>query len=266
MYQRGQGFVSPPSAAGCNPTVLPRKPAARAVRRIASHVLRPSPTFWLWAACFATVGCQSIPHPDIWPFPEHVQKTTYHTPAMRVDAVRQFADRSTHVDSPEQRKLTDQLAKQIQIEPDPLVRKAVVETIAEFKTPMAQQVLEAGLGDENKDVRIACCQELAKRGDAASVPALASALRSDSEMDVRIAAGKALGKFKSPEAMKALAVALDDRDPALQFVGVQSMKSVTGKDYGPNVEAWRQVARGESPLPPEVPSMAQRIRNMTLFK
>jgi hypothetical protein len=213
----------------------------------------------------AAAGCQSIPHPDMWPFPESSQRTTYNTPAMRVDAVRQFAERSTHVDSPEQRKLTDQLARQIQIEPDPLVRQAVVETIAEFKTPMAQQVLEAGLDDDAEAVRIACCKELGQRGDAASVAKLGTVLRGDTDMDVRLAAAKALGKFKTPESLKALVAAIDDRDPALQFVGVQSMKSASGKDYGPNVEAWRQVANGGS-VPEHVPTIAERVRGLSPFK
>ena len=84
--------------------------------------------------------------------------------------------RSTGVDTPEQREITDQLARQIQVEPDPLVRQAVVRAVAEFHTPMAQQVLEAGLGDENKAVRIECCRELGTAREAASVKSLANAL------------------------------------------------------------------------------------------
>lgn len=183
---------------------------------------------------------------------------------MRVDAVAQFATRSTRVDSPEQRELSDQLARQIQIEPDPLVRLAVVDAIAEFRTPMAQQVLEAGLDDKDAPVRAACCKALGKRGDAASVPKLANVLRLDKDIDVRLAATAALGNINSPETMPALVAALDDRDPALQYVGVQSMKTLTGKDYGPNVEAWRQVAAGGAP-PPEAPSIAERIRDAARF-
>ena len=105
------------------------------------------------AACCATLaGCQSIPYPNIWPFPERGELTTYHTPSMRADAISQFSMRSTGVDSPEQRQITDQLARQIQIEPDPLIRQAVVRSIAEFRTPMSQQVLESGLADENAAV------------------------------------------------------------------------------------------------------------------
>jgi len=200
----------------------------------------------------------------MWPFPER-ELTSYHTPAMRVDAVTEFGMRSSGVDSPEQRQITDQLARQMQVEPDPLVRYAVVDAIAEFRTPMAQQVLEAGLADQDVAVREACCRALGRRGETSAVASLANALKNDKEIDVRLAAAEALGNIKSPEAIQAVAVALDDRDPALQFVGVQSMRSITGKDYGPNVEAWRTVAAGGTPPAPETPSIAERIKRVAPF-
>lgn len=221
--------------------------------------------FPLVICCAVLAGCQSIPYPNIWPFPERAELTTYRTPAMRADAISQFSMRSTREDSPEQREITDQLARQIQIEPDPLIRQAVVRSIAEFRTPMAQQVLEAGLSDENTAVRVACCQALGQRADEASVPALAKALSADENVDVRLAAAESLGKIKSPAAIQALVAALDDRDPALQFVGVQSMKSITGKDYGPDVQAWRQAATGGNPLAPGEPSVAERLRRASPF-
>lgn len=230
--------------------------------------LRARRKCWLalsFLAAFA--GCQTWDRhrPTFWPFPER-KLTTYHTPSMRVDAVKEFALKSTGVDTPEQREITDQLARQIQVEPDPLVRQSVIRAIAEFRTPMAQQVLEAGLGDENKAVRIECCRELGKRAEVPSVGALATALRGDKDEDVKMAAAQALGKIKSPESLQALTAALDDRDPAMQYVGVQSMKSVTGKDYGPDVQAWRQVATGGTPPAPAAPSIAERIRNVSPFK
>lgn len=212
-------------------------------------------------------GCRMYERyrPTFWPFPER-KLTTYHTPAMRVDAVRDFGMKSTHVDSPEQRQITDQLARQIQVEPDPLVRLAIVQAIAEYRTPMAEQVLEAGLNDDDTAVRTSCCRMLGKRGEAASVNSLANVIRSDKDIDVRLAATEALGKIRSPEAVKALAPALEDRDPALQYVGVQSMKAVTGKDYGPDVQAWRTVAAGGTPPPAPAPSMAQRLQQLAPFK
>jgi HEAT repeat protein len=94
---------------------------------------------------------------------------------------------------------------------------------------------------------------------------LSQTLRSDKDFDVRMAAAQALGQFKSPESMQALKVALDDRDPAMQYAGVQSMKSITGKDYGGDMQAWRQVAAGETPPAPKAPSIAERVRSVRPF-
>jgi HEAT repeat protein len=212
----------------------------------------------------AMAGCQSLSWPNMWPFPEYEQ-TTYHTPSMRVEALEQFGMRSTLSDTPEQREITDQLAKQMQVEPDPIVRQAVIRAIAEFRTPIAQQVLEAGLADENEAVRVACCKALGQRAEVASVKSLANSLRADEDIDVRLAAAEALGKIKSPEAVQAIRVALDDRDPAMQYAGVQSMKSLTGEDYGPDVQAWRQVAAGGTPPAATTPSLAERLRRVSPF-
>ena len=226
---------------------------------------RVQENWWMMAALLATsVGCQSMSWPAVWPFPER-QRTTYRGPAMRIDAIEQFATQSTGVDSPEQREIADQLARQIQVEPDPLVRAAVIRTIAEFRAPISQQVLEAGLADEDAAVRIACCRALGRRAEATAVGHLAQSLRNDKDQDVRLAAAEALGLIKSPESMQALVVALNDRDPAMQYVGVQSMKSVTGKDYGGDVQAWRQLAAGETPPPPKAPSLAERVRSVSPF-
>ncbi|HEX4414145.1 MAG TPA: HEAT repeat domain-containing protein [Lacipirellulaceae bacterium] len=255
---------------------FPASPAAPFfVRRSRSLGLRASfmtqrivrNLWWMGLALAAFSGCQTYERyrPTFWPFPEH-KLTSYHTPSMRVDAVKDYALRSKGVDSPEQRQITDELARQIQVEPDPLVRQAIVQSIGAYRTPLAEQVLEAGLGDENAAVRVSCCKALGKRAEAASVTSLANAVRSDKEVDVRLAATEALGKIKSPEAIKALAPALDDHDPAMQYVAVQSMKQVTGKDYGPDVQAWRQVAAGGT-LPPEhVPTVAERVERMSPFK
>ena len=86
----------------------------------------------------------------------------------------------------------------------------------------------------------------------------------DKDVDVRLAAADALGKIKSPEAVKALAVALDDRDPALQYAGVQSLKTITGRDLGPDVQAWKQVAAGENP-PMATPTVAERLKKASPF-
>jgi HEAT repeats len=222
-------------------------------------------TCFLAATLLLASGCHSFLGYRGWPFPEY-DRTSFHTPAMRMDTVRQFAARADGTDSAEQRKLTDQLARQIQIEPDPLVREEIIKAAAEFRTPLAQQILLAGLNDDTASVRVACCQALGKQADENTIASLAQSLRGDKDIDVRLAAAEALGKFKSDAAMSALVAALDDRNPALQLVGVQSLKSITGKDYGGDVAAWRQVATGS--VPPEAshgPSIAERLRQVSPF-
>ena len=43
------------------------------------------------------------------------------------------------------------------------------------------------------------------------------------------------------------------------------MKSVTGKDYGGDVQAWRQLAAGGNPPPPEAPSIASRVKAVKAY-
>jgi HEAT repeat protein len=220
---------------------------------------------WLamaWAA--ASVGCQTMSWPAMWPFPEREQ-TTYRGPSMRIEAIEQLAEQADGTDAPQQREIADQLARQIQVETDPLVRATVVKTIAEFRVPISQQVLEAGLGDNDPVVRMACCRALGNRAEASSVARIAQTLRADKNYDVRMAAAEALGKIKTPESMQALVVAIDDRDPAMQYVGIQSLKAVSGKDYGGDIAAWKQLAAGGNPPTPPSPSIAERMRKVSPF-
>jgi hypothetical protein len=216
-------------------------------------------------ALVATSGCSATR--PWWLFPDKPDRTSYRTASMRMDAVREIAQQGTGLDDPEQRELTDQLARQIQIEPDPLVRESIIDAMGEFGTPMAGQVLQAGLSDADSEVRRKCCVAIGKRGEANSVELLAQVLASEPEHEVRIAAVDALGKIKSPESIKALTVALEDSDPAMQFAGVRSLQSVTGRDYGGDVSAWLEYARGGEAIAPErePTSVAERIKGLSPF-
>ncbi len=216
-------------------------------------------------ALVATSGCAATR--PWWLFPDKPDRTSYRTASMRMDTVREFAQQGTGVDDPEQRELTDQLARQIQIEPDPLVREAIVDAMAEFGTPMASQVLKAGLNDADAQVRRKCCVAIGKRGDPDSVDLLAQVVATDPDHEVRIAAVDALGKVKSPESIKALSRALEDSDPAMQYAGVRALQSVTGRDYGGDVSAWLEYARGGEAIAPErePTSVAERIKRLSPF-
>lgn len=187
-------------------------------------------------------GCASITMP--W---QENERTSIITPRMRIAAIQEIGARADDADADEQQNLTEQLATQIQTEPDPLVRRAIQESIGKLSTPLAQDVLIAGLQDEDRDVRLACCQALGRRTDPSVISALRVALETDEELDIQLAAIDALGQIKSPQSVAALAKAVNDRDPALQYAGVQALRSVSGKDLGNDVAAWRQYAASEQP-------------------
>lgn len=169
------------------------------------------------------------------------------TPGMRMAAIREFAPRGRDAEDAEQQRICEQLAQQIRTESDPIVRKTIQETIGEFNTPLARAVVLAGLNDDDRDVRVACCQMIGKRADEGAIEPLAKIVATDTDLDVRLAAVDALGQMKSQACVPGLAAALKDRDPALQFAGVEAMKNVTGEKLGNDVEAWRQFAARSMP-------------------
>lgn len=187
-------------------------------------------------------GCASLKAP--W---KEEERASIITPRMRIAAIQEIAARAADEDAQEQQNLTDQLAQQIQTEPDPVVRRAIQETMVELPTELARDVLIAGLQDENLDVQLASCHGLGQKADANSIGALRQALETDDDLDVQLAAIDALGQIKSPQSVAALATAVNDRDPALQYAGVEALKSVSGQDLGNDVSAWRQYAASEQP-------------------
>jgi hypothetical protein len=182
-------------------------------------------------------GCQ------LWPWGVTKDRTTIITPGMRVASIREIGPRMQDAESEAQTKACEQLAMQIRTEPDPIVRRAIQETVAEFQTPIASAMLLAGLNDEDRDVKVACARLLGKRKEPKAVEPLSKLVATDSDLDVRLAAVDALGAMETKESIAGLAAALKDRDPAMQYAGVEAMKKVSpDQELGNDVQAWRSYA------------------------
>lgn len=207
---------------------------------------RTSPllTATLLAACGLLAGCQSGPVGRLFADNE---KTSYRTPTVRQQEVRAMAEAGVKADASQQQAMVADLARRIQNERDPLVREAIVDAVAAFPQPLADDVLRSGLSDDDAGVRLKCCQAMGRRANPTAISTLAQASSSDEDLDVRIEATRALGSFQSPQAVQALAVALEDGQPSLQYAGVQAMRSATGQDLGNRVDAYLALARGEQP-------------------
>ncbi|REJ67503.1 MAG: hypothetical protein DWQ31_11050 [Planctomycetota bacterium] len=161
----------------------------------------------------------------------------------------------------ERARASDDLARQIQQEQDPVLRREIILSLASLGTPTGDAIIGAGLrGDKDTSVRIACCEALAVRGGPGAVRELLSIVEHDKEIDVRLAAMRAIGEIGDPNVVPALQGAIGPKeDPALQHRTAQVLSDLTGRDYGNDLVAWREfLATGTTRRPPQRPSLAEQ--------
>jgi HEAT repeat protein len=213
----------------------------------------------IWGlVALGTAGCDSLP---TWvPFQGPISDTLpgVVTPAERMEGLNKLLADAPKA-SPEQKQLiSNQLATSIRDEKDPLIRTQIVRTLGAYPGVSADAVLKAAMNDSDVEARMAACEAWGRHHDEQAVQILSTAMHGDADSDVRLAAAKALGDTMHPTAVKPLGDALDDTDPAMQYRAVLSLKKVTGKDFGNDVNRWQQYVKGETPSPP--PSLAERMR------
>lgn len=168
-------------------------------------------------------------------------------PAKRVETMREEAKAMPTLSQAEQQAKAEVWSQQFRNEADPLIRAELVKAIAACGSPLAAETIRAAMLDGTRDVRIAACEAWAKHGGPQAVPNLSIAIHKDASVDVRLAALRALGVIGGSDAVAALGTALDDQDPAMQYRAIQSLRKITGKDFGDDVGAWREFAKGGSP-------------------
>lgn len=216
----------------------------------------------LWAAGLS--GCAGSGWMDSWSWPL-ASKTSdvvpgIPSPAERIALLREVGEKNFAPE--EQERIARELAAVYRQEDDPLIRAEIVRALARNQSEAAGEVLRTALNDSDRDVRMAGCKAWGHRRDEEAVSQLSRALGSDTDIDVRLAAAEALGATGQPGAVTALGQALEDRDPAMQYRAVASLREVSGKDFGNDVEQWREYVKGESPGPRKPVSVVERFRRM----
>ncbi|MBI3465303.1 MAG: HEAT repeat domain-containing protein [Planctomycetes bacterium] len=171
------------------------------------------------------------------------------TPQQRVAKLQELSATARDGGDAEQERVSAELAQTIQTEEDPLIRAEILRVLAVCRTATAAAVLTAAMRDADHDVRVVCCEAWAEQGGEQATRALTDLLANDKNVDVRLAAARALGRLGDPAATTALATALEDGDPAMQYRAVQSLRTVSGRDFGNDANAWREFASGGNPQP-----------------
>ena len=181
------------------------------------------------------------------------------TPRDKMLQLRYLANEGRKLSPELQERAATELCQGIARKRDPdAARRQILRTLGTLPSEKGYAVLAAGLHDHDRDVRIAACEALGKRGGPQAAQELSRTLTEDADIDVRLAAARGLGDTHATEGIHALGDRIEDQDPAMQVRAMASMKKVSGKDFGQDIDAWKQYAKtGQEP--PQ-PSLAERFR------
>ncbi len=160
----------------------------------------------------------------------------------RIKELSQQVKKVKDGNSEAQAGFSEKLVNEMMAEHDPRVRAEILKCAASFDNPSARAICVGGLNDPDALVRIAACDAWVEIGGDDAIRHLANRFRSDEDIDVRIHAVRDLGSLGNEAAIPVLAEALEAPDPAIQFRAVASLKEVSGRDLGNDVNAWREWA------------------------
>jgi HEAT repeat protein len=196
-----------------------------------------------------------------WAEEEKTYGATLHTKLSELDGL---VARAGSMQPEERENWAGQLARLAISDPSPLLRTRVVAALPSFPSPASDAALRTALTDKDLDVRVAACEAWGRRGGSDAVQLLSERVSGDADTDVRLAAIRALGQLDDQQtasgAVRALGVALEDKNPAIQFRAIESLRGLSGRDYGTDLVAWRQFVQGGQPAEP-APTIADRLRN-----
>ncbi len=179
----------------------------------------------------------------------------------RLDELELLKSQLASMSPSEQDQWAQQLSSIVQRDPSAEMRAEAVSTIAQLPVEVVVTALNYASGDENEKVRLAACRAWKARGGEAARDMLMSLAEKDESTSVRQAAIDGLSMFNEPEVTSTLARLLDDRSPAVQYQVAQSLKTMTGRDFGGDFEAWKQMLAGQDVAEPPPASITQKLWN-----
>ncbi len=224
---------------------------------------------WMLMICVMTLGCAKGPlwrtgyiapwALKKWSEEERIAPTLFsRREDLRASVAAVKGGRPTDRDH-----IAQKLAQMVDTEPVLLLRIEAVKLLGELDSPVAESSLLKASKDSNADVRLAAVHACGAKANPAALHVLQEVVGADTDIDVRLAATRELRNFRGPGAVQALALAIEDSDPALQVRAVDSLAVVTGQKFGGDIQAWRQFVKSELPTPSTEPSSTVRTASGT---
>ncbi len=121
-----------------------------------------------------------------------------------------------------------------------LMRIEAIKLLPELDSKVAISALETAALDSAPDARLAAIKGLQQLAAPSSAAVLAQLAERDSELDVRIAATQALSAFNGTLVLQSLNRSLNDRNPAVQTVAIESLQAVTGTKLAKDINQWQE--------------------------
>ena len=170
-----------------------------------------------------------------WSAEEQIADTLFKRKREMNEAVSNVLNSPTQ----EQDKIARELSEIVRNDQVLLLRLNAVHLLGQLNCPESIDALKQASTDPDPDIRIAAIQSWKNLSANVAIGQLQEIIGSDTNTDVRLAATRALGNFTGENAVRALALALTDSDPALQVRATESLRSVTGENIGADVAAWQ---------------------------
>lgn len=135
-------------------------------------------------------------------------------------------------------------------DPDPAVRAAAARGLANHGEPEHAPLLTAALQDKNPNVRLEAARGLQRLYSETAITPLINAMQEpdlrragapgERDAEVRAQAAHALGQYATAFVLEALIAALDDSNLAVNRNAWESLRTLTGQDFGLDRAAWTQ--------------------------
>lgn len=122
----------------------------------------------------------------------------------------------------------------------PNVRAAAIRGLALHGGPENVPMILPSLESDDRLLRWEAARALQRLHNPVAIPGLLRVLdeKNEPEPFVRSAAAVALGQYADPRAVEGLIAALADRDLGVNQAAQESLRTLTGQDFGFNIRAW----------------------------
>jgi len=166
--------------------------------------------------------------------------------AQRLEEIQLLRNRLPTMEPTKQAAWASRLEHVIANDASPEFRAQAVAAVALVPGEAAVRALNAASTDSSEKVRLTACRAWQQLGGPEARDMLLTLANNESEStSIRQAAIAALASFDESEVRESLVLLLDDRSPAVQYHVTRSLAKLTARDFGGDMQAWRDFMSGQ---------------------